>query len=70
MKLYKYTFKSKKAFKTQLNKLDDNVVNDIIFLEDVNNFCVDIVWKKDIESKNFSKFKVNPKTPNHKIYGW
>lgn len=34
------------------------------------DYCVDIIWKDDKQTKNFEKYEVFPSTPNHKISGW
>ena len=83
MKLYKYSFVSKRAFTTQINKLKVEFENEeenyfvydgikaIIELGLYNDsYCVDIVWKEDKQADNFVSYEVFPQTPSHKIAGW
>ena len=82
MKLYKYSFVSKRAFTTQINKLKVEFENEeenyfvydgikaIIELGLYNDsYCVDIVWKEDKQADNFVSYEVFPQTPSHKIAG-
>ena len=83
MKLYKYSFVSKRAFTTQINKLKvefENEEENYFVYEGVkaimelglynDSYCVDIVWKEDKQADNFVSYEVFPQTPSHKIAGW
>lgn len=35
-----------------------------------DKYCVDIIWKDDVEPDNFKSYYVEPQNPKHKILGW